>query len=68
MNHNLVEFEENFLSRTRDGKVFIGGIASVCECGWISPDFAKENEAWGAYEKHQAIQAHLNHAAEREEA
>jgi hypothetical protein len=54
MNHNLVEFEENFLSRTRDGKVFIGGIASVCECGWISPYFAKENEAWGAYENHKA--------------
>ena len=59
MNHDLVEFEESILRRTFDAKVFMGGVASVCECGWISPYFVKECEA---------IEAHENHQAMREEA
>ncbi len=55
MNHDLVEFEENILSRTKDAKVSLGGIASVCECGWTSPYLAKECEAVEAHENHQAM-------------
>ena len=55
MNHDLVEFEGNILSRTRDAKVTLGGIASVCKCGWVSPYFEKQSDALEAHENHQAI-------------
>jgi hypothetical protein len=53
MSHDLKEFEESLLSRDRDGVVHVGGIASVCTCGWVSPYRDNVAEAFIEHKKHR---------------